>query len=116
MADEEREAAKEKSFKLLWIMDVQKTPCARESVLFGSVGSLVIGVGNFLATSRVKRSCDLAAGGFILSTLGSWLYCRYNYAKLRIQQRIVQEGIKNKVIYEGSNIDPAVRDSRKSSS
>ncbi|KAG8583233.1 hypothetical protein GDO81_008331, partial [Engystomops pustulosus] len=106
----------EKSFKLLWILDVQKTPCARESVLFGSVGSLVIGVGNFLATSRVKRSCDLAAGGFILSTLASWFYCRYNYAKLRIQQRIVQEGIKNKVIYEGSSIDPAVSDSRNSKS
>ncbi|XP_075720584.1 cytochrome c oxidase assembly protein COX20, mitochondrial [Rhinoderma darwinii] len=114
MADEEGEIAKEKSFKLLWILDVKKTPCARESVLYGSVGSLVIGVGNFLATSRVKRSCDLAAGGFILSTLGCWLYCRYNYAKLRIQQRIVQDGIKNKVIYEGSNIDPTVNGSRKS--
>ncbi|KAM3931232.1 cytochrome c oxidase assembly protein COX20, mitochondrial [Leptodactylus fuscus] len=115
MADEEGEAAKEKSFKLLWILDVQKTPCARESVLFGSVGSLVIGVGSFLATSRVKRSCDLAAGGFVLSTLGSWLYCRYNYAKLRIQQRIVQEGIKNKVIYEGSNIGPTVNSSKSDS-
>ncbi|XP_056423162.1 cytochrome c oxidase assembly protein COX20, mitochondrial isoform X2 [Hyla sarda] len=87
-------------------MDVQKIPCARESVLFGSVGSLVIGVGHFLATSRIKRSCDLAACGFIFSTLGSWIYCRYNYAKLRIQQRIVQDGIKKKVMYEGSSIDP----------
>ncbi|XP_069810367.1 cytochrome c oxidase assembly protein COX20, mitochondrial [Dendropsophus ebraccatus] len=116
MADEESGAAKEKSFKLLWILDVQKTPCARESVLFGSVGSVVIGVGHFLATSRVKRSCDLAAGGFILSTLGTWLYCRYNYAKLRIQQRIVQDGIKNKVMYEGSSMDPTVNDSRKTGS
>ncbi|XP_044146169.1 cytochrome c oxidase assembly protein COX20, mitochondrial [Bufo gargarizans] len=116
MADEEGGLEKEKSFKLLWILDVQKVPCARESVLFGSVGSLVIGVGHFLATSRVKRSCDLAAGGFILSTLGSWLYCRYNYAKLRIQQKIVQDGIKKKVIYEGSNIDPTVNNSSKSGS
>ncbi|XP_075059657.1 cytochrome c oxidase assembly protein COX20, mitochondrial [Mixophyes fleayi] len=113
MADEE-EVAKEKSFKLLWILDVKKTPCARESVLYGSVGSLLFGVGHFLATSRVKRSCDLAFGGFILSTLGCWVYCRYNHAKLRIQQRILQDGIKKKIMYEGTDIKPVVDDSYKS--
>ncbi|CAH2305167.1 cytochrome c oxidase 20 homolog, partial [Pelobates cultripes] len=50
MADEGSELAKEKSFKLLGILDVRNTPCVRESILFGSVGSLVIGVGHFLAT------------------------------------------------------------------
>ncbi|KAG9483972.1 cytochrome c oxidase assembly protein COX20, mitochondrial [Eleutherodactylus coqui] len=113
---EEGSEREEKSFRLLWILDVQKIPCARESVLYGSVGSLVIGVGNFLATSRVRRSCDLAVGGFLLSTLGSWLYCRYNYAKLKIQQRIVQDGLKKKMIYEGSSLDPTANDSRKSGS
>ncbi|CAI9562783.1 unnamed protein product [Staurois parvus] len=109
MADQGGQASTEKSFKLLWILDVKKTPCARDSLLYGSVGSLVVGVGNFLATSRVRRSCDIAVGGFILTTLGSWVYCRYNHAKLRIQQRMVQEGIKNQVMFEGSTMDPNLR-------
>ncbi|KAM4771842.1 cytochrome c oxidase assembly protein COX20, mitochondrial [Rhinophrynus dorsalis] len=108
MADEEGVKAKEESFRLLGILDVKKIPCARESVLYGSVGSLVIGLGHFLATSRVRRSCDLAVGGFIFSTFGCWMYCRYNNAKLRVQQRIVQEGIKNKVLFEGSSMDPTL--------
>ncbi|XP_030356011.1 uncharacterized protein LOC115613987 isoform X2 [Strigops habroptila] len=40
-----------KSFKLLGFLDVQSVPCSRESVLYGSVGSLVVGLGYFLATS-----------------------------------------------------------------
>lgn len=29
-----------------------------------------------------------------------------NNAKLRVQQRLIQEGIKNKVAYEGTVMDP----------
>ncbi|MEE6475492.1 hypothetical protein FKM82_010767 [Ascaphus truei] len=116
MADEEAEVAKEKSFKLLGILDVRNTPCARESVLYGSVGALVIGLGHFIATSRVRRSCDLAVGGFILSTFGCWMYCRYNNAKLRLQQRMVQEGMKNKAFFEGSSMDPSLQNNSRRNS
>nr|XP_025046599.1 cytochrome c oxidase assembly protein COX20, mitochondrial [Pelodiscus sinensis] len=95
-----------KSFKLLGILDVQNIPCARESVLYGSLGSLVAGLGHFLATSRVRRSFHFGMGGFVLTTLGCWVYCRYNHAKLRIQQRIIQEGMRNKILYESSDFDP----------
>uniref|UniRef100_A0A8D0C2D4 Cytochrome c oxidase assembly protein COX20, mitochondrial n=1 Tax=Salvator merianae TaxID=96440 RepID=A0A8D0C2D4_SALMN len=86
------------SFKLLGILDVQKTPCARESVLYGSLGAVAVGLGHFLATSRVRRSCDFGVGGFILTTLGVWFYCRYNKAKLRIQQKKIQESLRNKIV------------------
>lgn len=33
-------------------------------------------------------------------------YCRANNAKLRVQQRMIQDGIKNKVVYEGTVLDP----------
>lgn len=33
-------------------------------------------------------------------------YCRINNAKLRGQQRLIQDGIKNKVMYEGTTLDP----------
>ncbi|XP_078503077.1 cytochrome c oxidase assembly protein COX20, mitochondrial [Lissotriton helveticus] len=100
----------DKSFKLLGFLDVQNTPCARESILYGSLGSLVAGLGHFLATSRVRRSCDVGVGGFIFTTLTCWMYCRVNNAKLRMQQKMIQEGLKNRVLYEGTSIDPTRKD------
>lgn len=97
---------KRQGMKVLGVLDIQKTPCARDSILHGAGGSLVAGLVHFLATSRVKRSFDVGVTGFMLTTLGSWFFCRYNNAKLRVQQRVIQEGIKNKVIYEGTNLDP----------
>ncbi|XP_065487401.1 cytochrome c oxidase assembly protein COX20, mitochondrial isoform X1 [Caloenas nicobarica] len=94
------------SFKLLGFLDVQSVPCARESVLYGSLGSLVVGLGHFLATSRVRRSCDFAVGGFICTMLGYWFYCRYNLAQQRIRQRMLKEGMRNKILFEGSSLDP----------
>ncbi|KAM8999114.1 cytochrome c oxidase assembly protein COX20, mitochondrial isoform X1 [Sarcophilus harrisii] len=100
------EPGKGKPFKLLGILDVQNVPCARHSILYGSLGSVIAALGHFLFTSRVRRSCDVAVGVFILGTLGCWFPCRYNYAKQRIQQRIVQEGIKNKILFESTHLDP----------
>ncbi|XP_029790718.1 cytochrome c oxidase assembly protein COX20, mitochondrial [Suricata suricatta] len=100
------EPAKGKTFKLLGILDVENIPCARDSVLYGSLGSVVVGLGHFLFTSRIRRSCDVGVGGFILVTLGCWFHCRYNYAKLRIQERMAREGIKNKILYESTHLDP----------
>ncbi|KAK6489571.1 cytochrome c oxidase assembly protein COX20 [Huso huso] len=91
---------------LLGILDIQNTPCARGAVLHGSAASILVDVGHFLATSRVKRSFNFAVGGFMLTTLGSWFYCRYNNAKLRMQQKLIQGGLKNKVMYEGTSLDP----------
>ncbi|XP_032508131.1 cytochrome c oxidase assembly protein COX20, mitochondrial-like [Phocoena sinus] len=54
---------------------------------------------------RIRRSCDVRVGGFILVTLGCWFHCRYNYAKLRIQERLAREGIKNKILYESTHLD-----------
>lgn len=33
-------------------------------------------------------------------------HCRYNFAKQRIQERIAREGIKNKILYESTHLDP----------
>ncbi|XP_054248483.1 cytochrome c oxidase assembly protein COX20, mitochondrial [Indicator indicator] len=105
MADE-GDSEPKKSFKLLGFLDVGSVPCARESVLYGSLGSFVVGLGHFLATSRVRRSCDFAIGGFICTMLGYWFYCRYNLAQHRIRQRMLKEGMRNKILFEGSSLDP----------
>ncbi|XP_006157342.1 cytochrome c oxidase assembly protein COX20, mitochondrial [Tupaia chinensis] len=96
----------DRPFKLLGILDVENIPCARESILYGSLGSVVAGLGHFLLTSRIRRSCDVGVGGFILVTLGCWFHCRYNHAKQRIQERIAREGIKNMILYESTHLDP----------
>ncbi|XP_054944475.1 cytochrome c oxidase assembly protein COX20, mitochondrial-like [Physeter macrocephalus] len=100
------EPGKGKPFKLLGILDVENIPYAQVSILFGSLGSVEAGFGRFLLTSRIRRSCDVGVGGFILVTLGCWFHCRYNYAKLRIQERLAREGIKNKILYESIHLDP----------
>ncbi|XP_047377032.1 cytochrome c oxidase assembly protein COX20, mitochondrial isoform X1 [Sciurus carolinensis] len=105
-----------KPFKLLGILDVENTPCARDSILYGSLGSVVAGLGHFLLTSRIRRSCDVGVGGFILVTLGCWFPCRYNYAKQRIQERIAREGIKNQILYESTHLDPERKQNSSSSS
>lgn len=108
MSGEDEETAK-KGFRLLGIVDVQKVPCSREAVLHGAGGAVVAGLLHFLATSRVRRSYDVGFAGFMLTTLGSWFYCRMNNAKTRVQQRMIQDGIKNKVLYEGTRLDPATQ-------
>ncbi|XP_019110036.1 cytochrome c oxidase assembly protein COX20, mitochondrial [Larimichthys crocea] len=106
MAGHEEES-KSKGFRLLGILDVQNTPCARDAILHGAGGSVTAGLLHFLVTSRVRRSYHVGFAGFMLTTLGSWFYCRLNNAKLRVQQRMIQDGIKNKIVYEGTDIDPA---------
>ncbi|KAM5302020.1 cytochrome c oxidase assembly protein COX20, mitochondrial isoform 1-T1 [Glossophaga mutica] len=64
---------------------------------------------------RIRRSCDVGAGGFAVVTLGCWFHCRYNYAKQRIQERIAREGIKNKILYESTHLDPERKQSNSSS-
>ncbi|XP_036309526.1 cytochrome c oxidase assembly protein COX20, mitochondrial isoform X2 [Pipistrellus kuhlii] len=112
---EPSEPSEQKTFKLLGILDVENIPCARDSVLYGSLGSVVAGLGHFLLTSRIRRSCDVGVGGFIVVTLGYWLHCRYNYAKQRIQERITREGIKNKILYESTHLDPERKQAKSSS-
>lgn len=102
----EDEESKNQGFRLQGILNIQNTPCAREAILHGAGGSLTAGLLHFLATSRVKRSFDVGFAGFVITTLGSWLYCRMSNAKLRVQQRMIQNSIKNKVVYEGTVFDP----------
>lgn len=103
MAGEEE--GSKKSFKLLGILDVQ-TPCTREAVLQGAGGSVVAGLLHFLITSRVRRSFDMGFAGFALTTLGSWWYCRASRAQQHVQQRRLQDGMQNKVAFEGTSWDP----------
>ncbi|XP_035027582.2 cytochrome c oxidase assembly protein COX20, mitochondrial [Hippoglossus stenolepis] len=106
MTEEEKQNNSNKGFRLPGFQSIQNTPCARDAILHGAGGSLAAGLLHFLVTSRVKRSFDVGFAGFMFTTLGSWFYCRINNAKLRVQQRMIQDGMKNKILYEGSVPDP----------
>ncbi|KAF4090043.1 hypothetical protein AMELA_G00045160 [Ameiurus melas] len=72
MAEQEPDS-KNQGVKLLGILDVGKTPCAREAILHGAGGSAVAGLVHFLATSRVQRSFHVGMAGFMVTTLASCL-------------------------------------------
>ncbi|XP_027021632.1 cytochrome c oxidase assembly protein COX20, mitochondrial isoform X2 [Tachysurus fulvidraco] len=69
---EQEPGSKNQGVKLLGILDVEKTPCAREAILHGAGGSAVAGLVHFLATSRVKRSFHAGMAGFMITTMASW--------------------------------------------
>ncbi|XP_074631775.1 cytochrome c oxidase assembly protein COX20, mitochondrial-like [Acropora palmata] len=56
---------------------IEKTPCARESFLYGIVGGAVVGAGYFLKSMHVIKSCRYAVGSFALISFGGWELCRY---------------------------------------
>uniref|UniRef100_G1T7G2 Cytochrome c oxidase assembly protein COX20, mitochondrial n=1 Tax=Oryctolagus cuniculus TaxID=9986 RepID=G1T7G2_RABIT len=61
-APEPGEPGKGKPFKLLGILDVENIPCARDSILYGSLGSAVAGLGHFLFTSTIMQSNESRKG------------------------------------------------------
>ncbi|XP_038033371.1 cytochrome c oxidase assembly protein COX20, mitochondrial isoform X3 [Anas platyrhynchos] len=96
--------------------------CTRISALWlcgiFSCGSWTLFSNHIFVSGRVKRSCDFAVGGFICTMLGYWFYCRYILAKHRIRQRMLKEGMRNKILFEGSSFDPEKKqtDSERSNS
>lgn len=60
----------------------------------------------FLLTSRMRWSFYVGVGVFMLVTWECWSHPRYTYAKLRILERIARIRIKNKILYESTQLDP----------
>ncbi|XP_041469485.1 cytochrome c oxidase assembly protein COX20, mitochondrial-like isoform X2 [Lytechinus variegatus] len=71
--------------------EFHRVPCMRTAFLYGIGGGFGVGLATFLFTSRVKRSTDMGVLSFIAVTLSSFTYCRYNRAKMTIQQRRFRE-------------------------
>ncbi|XP_054759894.1 cytochrome c oxidase assembly protein COX20, mitochondrial-like [Lytechinus pictus] len=71
--------------------EIHGVPCMRTAFLYGIGGGFSVGLATFLFTSRVKRSTDMGVLSFVAVTLSSFTYCRYNRAKMTIQQRRFRE-------------------------
>ncbi|RKP10827.1 hypothetical protein THASP1DRAFT_21539 [Thamnocephalis sphaerospora] len=63
---------------------VVRTPCGRDSLLYGIGGGTAVGIARFLITRKVLPSANWAVGAFALISIGSWEWCHYQriqYAK-----------------------------------
>ncbi|XP_078350599.1 cytochrome c oxidase assembly protein COX20, mitochondrial-like isoform X1 [Oculina patagonica] len=69
---------------------IERTPCARESLLYGMTGGMIVGAGYFIKSMHILRSCRYAVGTFALISIASWETCRY----LRYKE---QEAIKETI-------------------
>ncbi|XP_068597088.1 cytochrome c oxidase assembly protein COX20, mitochondrial [Brachionichthys hirsutus] len=105
------DGTEQQSFRLLGLrmLHAGSSACFRESVLSGAGGAAAAGLLHFLLTSRVKTSLHVGCAAFLVTTGGAWLWCKVNDSKMRFQQRRIQEGIRNKIIYEGTIVDPTNR-------
>ncbi|XP_068182971.1 cytochrome c oxidase assembly protein COX20, mitochondrial [Antennarius striatus] len=97
------------TLRLLGVVEVHNVACFRESILWGAGGSAVSGLLHFLVTSRVRRSLHVGCAGFILTTAGCWLLCTVQQSRTRFQQRMIQQALRNSLIYEGTSMDPSRR-------
>ncbi|XP_035871953.1 cytochrome c oxidase assembly protein COX20, mitochondrial isoform X2 [Phyllostomus discolor] len=79
-APEPGEPEKGKPFKLLGILDVENIPCARDSILYGSLGSVVAGLGHFLLTSSTV--------GIIMQSKGSGKESPEKELKIRFYMKV----------------------------
>ncbi|XP_034025220.1 cytochrome c oxidase assembly protein COX20, mitochondrial [Thalassophryne amazonica] len=102
----EEDDSKSKAFRLPEALDIRKFPCVRNAVLHGAGGSVVFGLLHFLFTSRVRRSFDVGYAGFLVTTLSSWVYCHFKTFQLLVEKKQTQYAIKNKLLYEGTSLDP----------
>ena len=76
-------------------------PCFKTSFFTGVGGGVVMGLGHFMMTSKPRASTNFGFASYVLLTAGSWIYCRRQWADEQAKQKLVDEAIKTKMLYEG---------------
>lgn len=90
---------------MLFGRDISQIPCFRNSYLYGISGGIGCGLLYFLLTSRVKASMDFGVASFAVITLSYWTQCRYNYSKTKMEMEKVQELLRRRSLFEGTEGD-----------
>eukprot|EP00053_Salpingoeca_punica_P006955 m.64573 g.64573 ORF g.64573 m.64573 type:complete len:116 (+) comp13932_c0_seq7:316-663(+) len=57
--------------------EIRKVPCLRDSLLNGIGLATGIALFRFVRTKHIASACNYAVGTFLLTTVGSFEYCRY---------------------------------------
>lgn len=61
--------------------DIRKVPCARDALLHGIGGGMLLGALQFVRTRYIKSGVDFAIGGFLLISIADLEFCRYQRRK-----------------------------------
>ncbi|KAJ2950077.1 hypothetical protein O0L34_g11417 [Tuta absoluta] len=99
------EEEEEKPGMVIFGRDVSKIPCFRESFLYGIASGVGMGIGAFVKTSKPMLSQHVGFGTFCMSTLLYWSYCRYQWSKQRFDAQLLQDALKDKIMYEGTAVE-----------
>uniref|UniRef100_A0A1A9VR22 Cytochrome c oxidase assembly protein COX20, mitochondrial n=1 Tax=Glossina austeni TaxID=7395 RepID=A0A1A9VR22_GLOAU len=81
--------------------DISEIPCFRNSFLYGIGGGVGAGLLTFLSTSRTTFSTHVGFGTFFAGTLVYW----YQWSLHRFEYAKLQEGLRNKALYEGTDVE-----------
>ncbi|CAH1646594.1 unnamed protein product [Spodoptera littoralis] len=103
LLDEEPE--EEKKGLVIFGRDVSKIPCFRESFLYGISTGIGVGLAAFIKTSRPMLSQHIGVGTFSMTTMVYWCYCRYQWSKQRFDAQLLQDALKDKILYEGTMVE-----------
>eukprot|EP00112_Aurelia_sp_Birch-Aquarium-sp1_P021897 Seg6.4 transcript_id=Seg6.4/GoldUCD/mRNA.D3Y31 product="Cytochrome c oxidase assembly protein COX20 mitochondrial" protein_id=Seg6.4/GoldUCD/D3Y31 len=88
---------------------LETTPCARNSLLYGVAGGMATGVGTFMFTKHIRRSCDFTVVAFVAVAIGSWEICRYSHWQQRKEiDKTVELLTKYSNTKENENDNPKV--------
>ncbi|CAI9730164.1 Hypothetical predicted protein [Octopus vulgaris] len=82
MSDNNIEETDEKS------QSITNIPCMRNSLLTGLSSGIIGGLAYFLFT----------IGTYAILATASWSFCRYNYSKMKFQQREIRQAFQTAVI------------------
>ncbi|XP_075974341.1 cytochrome c oxidase assembly factor COX20 lethal (3) 87Df [Anticarsia gemmatalis] len=101
----DEEAEEEKKGLVIFGRDVSQIPCFRESFLYGIASGVGVGIAAFLKTSRPMFSQHVGVGTFSLTTMIYWSFCRYQWSKQRFDAQLLQDALKDKLMYEGTMVE-----------
>lgn len=90
---------------VLFGRDISKIPCFRESFLYGIATGVGVGIAAFLKTSRPMLSQHIGVGTFSITTMVYWSFCRYQWSKQRFDAQLLQDALKDKIMYEGTVVE-----------
>ncbi|XP_059046421.1 cytochrome c oxidase assembly protein COX20, mitochondrial [Achroia grisella] len=90
---------------VLFGRDLSQIPCFRESFLYGIATGAGVGLGAFIKTSKPMLAQHIGFGTFCMTTLVYWSFCRYQWSKQRFDAQLLQDALKDKILYEGTVVE-----------
>ncbi|XP_012265176.2 cytochrome c oxidase assembly protein COX20, mitochondrial [Athalia rosae] len=93
---------------MLFGRDVTQIPCFRSSFMYGIGTGVFCGLATFMFTSRPRISSHAGVASFVSTTWIYWMYCRYEWAKRKLEAEQLQAVIEQYTERRGTPGDIAI--------